>query len=229
MPVARMPAVEVEIGEEEHQQGAAQHRFGTSAIDVLDLRPEREEPADEAEINAEIDEDRPCQGRRGRKDQSRAQGEHDGEEDRQKAGNAGHDAAIERQSVELVLVDLRVPQGEFGQARAAQFGHEGDNRAGFERDREEIGLGAFLALRAEAMARRDRLDSHRGEIRPEDPRAGQLEARGHEHAFDGLVRIVLQREGDPARAGAGLAGLHLDAAHDAIRVARGLDFEAILA
>ncbi len=79
------------------------------------------------------------------------------------------------------------------------------------------------------MARSDRLDAHRGEIGPEHARTGELEAWCHEHALDHLVRIVLQREGDPARARAGLAGLHLDAPHDAIGVTCGLDLEAILA
>ena len=67
--VSHVPAVEVEIGEEEDEQRRRQHRLGDRARDQLvGVATDLEEPVPEAEIDAHIGEHRPGQRRRGRKD-----------------------------------------------------------------------------------------------------------------------------------------------------------------
>jgi hypothetical protein len=51
--------------------------------------------------------------------------------------------------------------------------------------------------------------------------------RRHQQPVDLLVRIVGEREHDPVRAGAGLAGLDGDAAHDAVAPRRGEDADLV--
>ena len=81
--VAHMPAIEVEIGEQEHQQGGGEHRLGAGAIDLLGLLGDGEDALEEAEIDARIGEHRPGEGGGGREDQRALHHEHDGEEQRE--------------------------------------------------------------------------------------------------------------------------------------------------
>ncbi len=69
------------------------------------------------------------------------------EHQRQQAGDADHDALVERERVDLVLVGVGLPQIELRQLVGAQFGDEGDDGAGIERDAEDVGGGAFPAAR----------------------------------------------------------------------------------
>ena len=80
-----MPAVEVEIGEQEDQQRRREHRLGAGAIDLLGLLGDREDALQEPEIDARIGEHRP--GKRGgrREDQRALDHEDDGEEQREQA------------------------------------------------------------------------------------------------------------------------------------------------
>ena len=57
--IAHMPALQVEIGEEEDQQRRRQHHFRAGPVDPLDRRREREQPLEEAEIEAGIGQNRP--------------------------------------------------------------------------------------------------------------------------------------------------------------------------
>ena len=50
--VAHVPAIEVEIGEQEDQQRRGEHRLGAGAIDLLGLLGDREDALEEAEIDA---------------------------------------------------------------------------------------------------------------------------------------------------------------------------------
>ena len=59
------------------------------------------------------------------------------------------------------------------------------------------------------------------EIRPEHAGAGETEMRRDQKAVDLLVGVVGEREDDPVGPGAGLAGLHRDAADDAVAAGRG--------
>ena len=65
------------------------------------------------------------------------------------------------------------------------------------------------------------------EIRPEHAGAGEAEMRRDQKAVDLLVGVVGEREDDPVRPGAGLAGLHGDAADDAVAPGRRGDADLV--
>ena len=159
--VSHVPAVEVEIGEEEDEQRRRQHRLGDRARDPVGVATDLEEPVPEAEIDAHIGEHRPGQRRRGREDHGPAHHEDDGEEQRQQARDADDDALVEGQIGDLVLVGVGRPERQLGKVGGAQLRHVGDGRAGIERDAEDVGVGAVLALGREALARRDGRDARR--------------------------------------------------------------------
>ena len=83
--VAHMPAVEIEIGEQEDQQRRGQHRLGAGAIDLLGRLGDGKDALEEAEIDAGIGQHRPGERRRRREDQRALDHEDDGEEQRQQA------------------------------------------------------------------------------------------------------------------------------------------------
>ena len=67
--VADMPAVEVEIGEEEDQERRGEHRLRGGAVDALAASVIGKDALEEAEIDAGIGQHRPGQRRRRREDQ----------------------------------------------------------------------------------------------------------------------------------------------------------------
>ncbi len=225
--VAHMPAIEVEIGEQEHQQGRGEHRLGARAIDLLGLLGDGEDALEEPEIDARIGEHRPGEGGGGGEDQRALHHEHDGEEQRQKTRDADDDALVERQAVDPVLVGIGVPELQLRQFGGAKLGHERHGCAGIEGDQEDIRVRAVVALRPDALARRDGLDAGGPEIGPDHAGAGEAEMRRHEEAVDLLVGIVGQREDDPVGAGAGFAGLHGDPADDAVAPGRRGDADLV--
>ena len=181
----------------------------------------------EAEIDADIGQNRPCERCGGRKQRSALDDEQDGQEQRQKPGNAEQDAAVERVGIDRVLVGFRCPQIKLRQVVRGQFRHEGDDAVGVERDAEHVRVGAGLAVEGEALARRDRGDARRTEIRPDDAGTHETVVGRHDQPVDLLVGRVGDGEGRPVAGSlAVLVRLHLDAAHDAVRAGRGRDLHA---
>ena len=133
--VAHVPARQIEIGEQEDQQRRRQDRFAAGAPDALGAGRHVEHLAPEAEVDADIDQHRPAERGGGRKHHRALDHEQDGEEQRQQAGDADDDAVVEREGVDLVLVGVGLPQIDLRQLVGAQFGDEGDDGAGIERDR----------------------------------------------------------------------------------------------
>ena len=227
VPVAHVPAVEVEVGEQEHEEGGGQHRLGHGARQLVGVAAHREEPVPEAEVDAHVGQHRPGQRGGGGEDDGAPHHEDDAEEQRQQPRDADHDALVEGQVGDLVLVGVRRPKGQLRQVRRAQLRHVGDGRAGVERDAEDVGVGAVLRLGREALARRDGRDAVGAEVGPHQPGADEAEVRRHEQALDLLVGVVGQREDDPVRPRAALLRADLDAPHDAVGAGRGGDLDAV--
>ena len=225
MGVAHVPAVEVEIGEQEHQQRRRQDRFARRAPDALGAGRHVEHLVPEAEVDADIDQHRPAERGRGGKHHAAFDDEQNGQEQRQQAGNADDDALIERQRIDLVFVGVRLPQIELRQIGRAQFGDEGDHGAGIERDAEHVGIGALLRFGRIARRRRDVDDARAAEVGPDQSGADHAVMRRHDEAVDLLVAVVGEREHGPVLAG--FAGAHLDAPHDAVGAGRGRNLDAV--
>ena len=225
MGVAHVPAVEVEIGEQEHQQRCRQDRFARRAPDALGARRHVEHLVPEAEVDADIDQHRPAERGRGREHHAAFDHEQDGQEQRQQAGNADDDALVERERIDLVLVGVGLPQIELRQFGGAQFGDEGDHGAGIERDAENVGVGAVLRFGRIAGRRRDVDDAREAEIGPDQSGADHPVMRRDDQPVDLLVAVIGEREYRPVLAG--FAGAHLDAAHDAVGAGRGRNLDAI--
>ena len=224
--ITHMPAAQIEIGEQEHQQCRRQDRFARRAPDALGVVRHVEHLAPEAEIDADIDQHRPGQ-RGGRREHDAAlDHEQDGEHERQQSGDADHDALVERERVDLVLVGVGFPQIELRQLVGAQFGHEGDDGAGIERDAEDVGGGTFLALRTIADRRCDGGDARQAEVGPQQ--AGRYNAimRGDDQPVELVVGVVGQREHHPVLSA--LARADLDAADDAVGSRRGRNLDAVV-
>ena len=223
--VAHVPAVEIEIGEQEHQQRRRQDRLAGGAPDPLGAGRHVEHLAPEAEVDADIDQHRPAERGGGREHDRALHHEQDGEEQREQAGDADDDAVVEREAVDLVLVGVGLPQIELRQLVGAQLQHVGHHRAGIERDAEDVGGGAVLALRAVA-ARRDAGDAREAEIGPQEARADHAVMRHDDQAVDLLVAGIGQREHRPV--GVALAGAHVHAADDAVGAGRGRHQDAVV-
>ncbi len=223
--IAHMPAAEIEIGEQEHQQRRRQDRFARRAPDALGVVRHVEHLAPEAEIDADIDQHRPGQRGGGREHDAALDHEQDRQHQRQQAGNADHDALVQRERVDLVLVGVGFPQIELRQLVGAQFGDEGDDGAGIERDAEDVGGRAFLPLGTIAGRRRDGGDARQAEVGPQQ--AGRHDAimRRDDQAVELVVGVVGEREHHPVLAA--LAGAHLDAADDAVGARRGRNLDAV--
>ena len=202
---AHMPSAEIEIGEQEHEQRRGERRLRTGAPDAIGAVTEPEQLVPEAEVDADEGQNRPRERRRRREDDRALDHEDDGEEEREQARDADDDALVERQAGELVLVGVGLPQIDLRQVRRAQFRDIRDRRAGIERQAEHVGIGAVLALRRKALARRDGGHARRAEIGPDDARADEPEMRRDDQALDLFVRVVRKREDDPRGLRAGLA------------------------
>ncbi len=153
--VAHMPAVQIQISEQKDQKRRDQNCFAGGAPDAFGARRHVEHLAPEAEIDPDIDENRPAESGGGGKHDTTFHHEQDREKQRQQAGDADDDALIERQRVDLVLERVRLPQIELRQIRAAQFGDESDDRSGIERDAKDVGGWVFYSLGRIARRRRD--------------------------------------------------------------------------
>ena len=224
--VAHMPARQIEIGEQEHQQRRRQDRLAAGAPDPLGAGRHVEDLAPEAEVDADIDQHRPAERGGGREHHRALDHEQDGQEQRQQAGNADDDALVEREGVDLVLVGVGLPQIDLRQPVAAQFGDEGDDGAGVERDAENIRGGALLPHRAVAGRGRDAGEARQAEIGPDQPGADHAVMRHDDQAVDLLVAVVGEREHRPVVVA--FAGAHLDAADDAVGAGRGRHLDAVV-
>ncbi len=223
--VAHVPAVEVEIGEQEHQQRRRKDRFARRAPDALGAGGHVEHFRPEAEVDADIDQHRPAERRRGREHHAALDHEQDGQKQRQQSGNADDDALIERERIDLVLVGVGLPQIELRQIVGAQFGDEGNHCAGIKRDAENIRIGIVLPLGRIAGGRRDVDDARKAKIGPKQARADHPIMRRHDQPIDLLVAVIGEREDGPVCAR--LAGAHLDAADDAVGAGRGRNLDAV--
>src|ERR1700737_3110351 len=159
-----MPAAEVEIGEQKHQQRCGQHGFAGGAPDPFGTGGHVQHFAPEAEIDADIDQYGPGQRDGGGKIDAALDHEQDGEHQRQQAGNADHDALVERERVDLVLVGFRLPEVELRQLVGAQFRYKSDDSARVEGNAEDIRGSAVLAFGAVAGGWRDGGDARHSEI-----------------------------------------------------------------
>ena len=155
MAEADMPAIEVEIGEQEDQEGRRQRRLGASAVALVVAGREREDFVPEAELDAEIGQHGPGQERDRGEHAGALDHEQNSQEQCQQAGDADDDALIEGRRIDVVLIGVGLPEIELGQFNRAQFGNEGDDGARIEGDQEDVGLLARLAFGGEALARRD--------------------------------------------------------------------------
>ena len=216
MSVSHVPAAEVEIGEQEHQQGGAEDRLRRCAIDPFRHLGQREDPLQEAEIDACIGQHRPGQSGGRREDDRTLHHEDDREEQGEQAGNADDNAFVERQPSRFLAVGLLVPQVDLGNVRPLQLRHERHGGAGIDRDHELVGLGVVLAVGPDALARGDRGDAGPAEIRPDHPGADEPEMRRHKEPVDLFVGVVGEREDHPIRPRTRVARLHDDAPDDPV-------------
>ena len=223
--VAHMPAGKIEIGEQKHQQRRGQDRFARRAPDALGVVRHVEHLAPEAEVDADIDQHRPGQRGGGRKHDRALHHEQNGEHEGQKSGDADHDALVERERVDLVLVGVGLPQIELRQLVGAQFRDEGDDGAGIERDAEDVGGGALLPLGTVAGRRRDGGDARQAEVGPQQAGRHDAVMRRDDQTIELIVGVVGEREHHPVLAA--FTGAHLDAADDAVGSGRGGDLDAV--
>ncbi len=100
----------------------------------------------------------------------------------------------------------------------AQFGDEGDDVAGIERNAIDVGGRALLPLRALAGTWRDGDDAREPEIGPQNAGADHAVMRHDDQAIDLLVAGIGEREHRPI--GRAFARGLLHAAHDAVGARR---------
>src|SRR5262249_159619 len=146
--IADVPAVQVEVGEQEDQQRCCQDRLAGCAPYAFGADRHVEYLAPETEVDADIDEYRPAERGGGRKHDAAFDHEQDGQEQGQEAGNADHDAMVKGEAVDLVLVGFRLPQVDLGQLVGAKLQNVGGHSSRIEGDAEDVGGGTVLAVRA---------------------------------------------------------------------------------
>ncbi len=224
MGVADVPAVEVEIGEQEHDQRRRQDRLARRAPHLLGIGRQREHLAPEAEVDADIDQHRPAERGGGGEHDRALDHEQDGQEQRQQSGDPDDDAVVERDAVDLVLVGFGLPQIELVELVRAQLQHVGHDAAGIEGDAEDVGGRAVLAVGALA-ARGDAGDARAAEIGPEHAGADHAVVRHDDQALDLLVAGIGKREHRPI--GVALARAHVHAADDSVGPGRGRNEDAV--
>ncbi len=106
----RVPAVEVEVGEQEDDEAGGEGDFRAGAPYSLVCRSNADQLAEKAEVDADIAKHRPGERGRCRKHRCALDHEKDRQEHRKQAGNAEHDAAVEREGVDRVLVGVGFPE-----------------------------------------------------------------------------------------------------------------------
>ncbi len=227
MQVAHVPAAQVEVGEQEHDQGRRDGRLDACAPDPLGRVLEAEHFSPEAEIDADISEHRPGERGGGGKDHRPAHHEHDGQEQGEKTSDADQNALVEGEAGRLVLEGVRLPEIELRQIGRAQLGDVGHGRSRIERQAEHVGLWVVLALGRLALARGDGRDARGAEIGPDHAGADQPKVRRHDEAGQLLVGVVREGEDDPRGLRAGFESADLDAPDDAVRSGSGRDLNPI--
>ncbi len=96
--VAHMPAAEIEIGKEKHEQGCREDRLARRTPDAFGAGRHVEHLAPETEVDADVDQHRPAQCGGGGKHHAAFDHEQDGEEERKQSGNADDDTVVERET-----------------------------------------------------------------------------------------------------------------------------------
>ena len=225
MGVAHVPAIEIQISEQEHQQRCGKDRLAGRAPDTLGARRHVEHLGPKSKVDADIDQHRPAQRGSGREHHAAFDDEQDGQEEREQAGDADDDALVERERIDLVLVRVGFPQIELRQVGRAQFGDEGNDGAGVEGNPVNVGARVRLQFGRVAGGRRYVDDARLPQIRPKQTGAHHPVMRRHDEPVDLLIAVVGEREDGPV--GVGLARAHLDAAHDPIRTRCRRNLDAI--
>ncbi len=146
MGVANVPTAEIEIGEKEHEKGRRKDSFAGCTPYPLGASRHVKHLAPESEIDPDVHQHRPTECGGGRKHEAALDDKKDGQEQRQQAGNADHDAMVEREAVDLVLVGIRLPKIDLWQLVRPKLHDVGDHGAGIEGDAEDVGGGAILAI-----------------------------------------------------------------------------------
>jgi hypothetical protein len=95
--IAHVPAVEVEIGEQEHHQGGGEDRFARRAPDPFGVGRKIEHLAPESEIRPDIGEHCPAERRCGGKHHAALHDKQDSQEQCEQARDADDDAVVERE------------------------------------------------------------------------------------------------------------------------------------
>jgi hypothetical protein len=186
-----------------------------------------DDPVQEAEIDGDVGQDRPGEGRGGREHRRALDDEEDGQEQRQKAGNADDDALIERVGIDRVLVDVRIPQIDLGSLDEDISATKVTTEPGLIVKRKMSASSLVLAVEGEALAGRDGRDALGAEIGPEHARIHQPEMRCDDQPVELLVGGVGEREDRPVAANFVLR-LDLDAPHDAVDARRRRHLESLL-
>ena len=168
---AHMPAIEVEIGEQKHQKRRRKNCFRARTPDAVGLALNAKQLVPEAKVDAHISQHRPCESGGRRKNHRALHDKDDGQEQRQQAGYADHDAFVEREVGDFVFVGIGLPQINLRQVRRSQFGDIGDCGTRIERQAEHICVRAVFAIRRCALAGGDGGDARGAQIRPDDARA----------------------------------------------------------
>ena len=211
-----MPAAQIEIGEKKDEQRRSENGFSARAPDAISFIAQIKEFAPEAKVDADIGQHRPGKCGGCGKDHSALHHKDNGEEECEQARNADDEAFVERQARHFVFVGVRLPQIDLWQIGGAQFGDISDRGAGVERQTEDIGIRRIFALGREALARGNRRDARGAKIRPDHAGADKPEMRRDDQAFDLLIRVIGQREGNPEGLRASFGGIHFNAADNAI-------------
>ena len=221
MDEAQVPAMEVEVDEQEAEQSRGDAGLGSGPERLHGAVGNAQQWSEHAEIDQQVDQHSPREGRGGREDAAALDHEHDGEEHRGQRRDTQHHAAEQGERVHVVAVGVGLPEVKFGQRAARQLGDEGDGGAGVDHHLEDVGLAVGEARRAEAGARGEHLDAFGAEIGAEHAGARQAEIRGDQQTLELHVGIVAQREQRPVRVGAADRSQHFDAADDAVFACRG--------
>ena len=138
MRVTNVPARQIEIGKEKHQQCRRQDRLAAGAPYALGARRHVEYFAPETEVDADVDQNGPAERGRSRKHDRALHDKEDREKQREQTGDADDDAVVQGEGIDLVLVRIRLPQIDLRQFVGAQFGNEGNDRARIKREAKDV-------------------------------------------------------------------------------------------
>ncbi len=211
-----MPAVEVEVDEQESGQGGGDSRLRRRPQGLHAARGKAEQTPHHAEIDQEVSQRRPGESGRSRKHTPPLHHEHDGQEHRRQRGNAKHHTTEQGEGVDVVAVGARLPEVEFRQVLAGQFGDEGDGGTRVERDLVDICFAVAEQFRANTCTGRQGCQPVTTQVRLDNPGTRKPEIRRHQQPLDLLVAIVAQRKQRERGVCPLLVRQHFDAANDAV-------------